>query len=385
MSWRPSVELPPVRPTGTPEYVEQSPVSDDPEREEFEWLLTSGVLGRSDNLRRVLRYICEEHFQGRADQIKEYTVATEALGRRPNFDPQTDTIVRVTIHALRKRLLEIYEHEGAQRPLRLVIPPGRYAPFFIPQGQPNEALSIAAGTESAVDEPAPLAVASPFANLDTAGNKPKRSAWRSLRWPIFAIALLTALTGWAVWRQRAKLFGSTGSGLSSATFPLPPSQDSIHTLMGSGRKPYVDRSGETWVTGNYCQGGTNVKIPPQRITGTEDAPLYLGGVRGIAHCIFPVTRGLHELHFHFAETFAETTDLPVAMRLATISVNAGPLINVDVVDNAGGDGIAMVKVVTGVAPENDGSIHIDFISEVSLLNALEIRPPPQTNCSPSAS
>lgn len=50
--------------------------------------------------------------------------------------------------------------------------------------------------------------------------------------------------------------------------------------------------------------------------------------------------------------------------------------NIDVVDNAGGDGIATSTVVTGVAPENDGAIHVDFISEVSPLNAVEILPAP---------
>ena len=134
----------------------------------------------------------------------------------------------------------------------------------------------------------------------------------------------------------------------------------------------------TWVTGNYCQGGANVSVPPQKIAGTEDAPLYLAGVRGIAHCIFPVTQKLYELHFHFAEA----SDLPAATRLATISINAGPVIGVDVVDRAGGDGIATSTVVTGVAPENDGAIHIDFISEVSLLNAVEILPAPSADLLP---
>jgi hypothetical protein len=50
--------------------------------------------------------------------------------------------------------------------------------------------------------------------------------------------------------------------------------------------------------------------------------------------------------------------------------------SIDVVDNAGGDGIATSTVVTGVAPENDGTIHVDFTSEVSLLNAVEILPAP---------
>jgi hypothetical protein len=119
-------------------------------------------------------------------------------------------------------------------------------------------------------------------------------------------------------------------------------------------------------------------VPPQRIEGTEDAPLYRNGVRGIAHCVFPVKPGLHELHFYFAET----SDLRVATNVATVSVNAGPAMNVDVVDDAGGDGIATSTVVTGVAPENDGAIHVDFISEVSLLNAVEILPAPSAKLLP---
>jgi hypothetical protein len=140
--------------------------------------------------------------------------------------------------------------------------------------------------------------------------------------------------------------------------------------MGSGRHPYLDRSGVNWTPGNYCQGGENVQVPRQKIEGTLDAPIYLGGVRGMAHCLFPVTQRMYELHFHFAET----SDLPAATRAAVISINAGPAIRVDVVDDAGGDGIATSTVVTGVTPENDGSIHIDYTSEVSLLTAVEVLP-----------
>jgi hypothetical protein len=48
------------------------------ERAELDWLLGSGALGRSLNLTRVLRYVCEETAAGRGDQIKEYTIAVEA-------------------------------------------------------------------------------------------------------------------------------------------------------------------------------------------------------------------------------------------------------------------------------------------------------------------
>jgi hypothetical protein len=358
---------------GTTDFVAQGPFTDDPEREEFEWLMTSGVLGRSDNLRRVLRYICEEHFQGRADQIKEYTVATEALGRRSGFDPQTDTIVRVTFHALRKRLLEIYQNEGAGRPIRLVIPSGHYAPSFIPQGPRNEVQPIAVGTEPREDAVETPVVASPPDNSDPGGKISGRVAWRPSLWPTLGVVLLVAVAGGLILHQALKK-----ERLSTAALPLPAPQNSIHALMGRGRKPYVDHSGQTWVTGNYCQGGSNVQVAPQTISGTEDAALYLGGVRGIAHCVFPVPQGLYEIHFHFAET----TDLPSATRVATVSVNSEPLINVDVVDEAGGEDAAIARVVTGIAPENDGSIHVDFTSDISLLNAVDIVPAPSAKLLP---
>ncbi len=75
-------------------------------------------------------------------------------------------------------------------------------------------------------------------------------------------------------------------------------------------------------------------------------------------------------------TFQRLLIFPIAKYLASLSINAAPAFNVDVVDNAGGHSTATFTIVTGVASENDGSIHLDFISEVSLLNAIEILPAP---------
>jgi hypothetical protein len=359
---------------GTTEYAARAEDGVDAERRELDWLLTSGVLGRSGNLTRVLKYICEERFAGRANQIKEYSIATEALGRRPDFDPNSDTIVRVTVHSLRKRLLDVYQNEGADRPMRLVIPPGHYDPRFIVVPLPQPPVPVAPAAQVAPDshdaEDGPVVLPPSIA-------APRWTPARKL-WSVTLIALALVMVASVGWWARHQPLGRLHNADSVAGMPLPQPQASIHALMGDRRQPYVDHSGVTWTTANYCQGGANVTVPPQKIEGTEDAPLYLGGVRGIAHCIFPVTQKLYELHFHFAEA----SDLQPATRVATISVNAGPLITVDVVDDAGGNGIATSTVVTGVAPENDGAIHVDFISEVSLLNAVEILPAPSTSLLP---
>lgn len=352
---------------GTSTVIEPLSESVEVERQECEWLLTSGILGRSNNLARVLRYICEEHFQGRDEHIKEYTIAVEALGRREAFDPQTDTIVRVTVHALRKRLQDIYQNEGARRPVKLVIPPGHYAPSFVHEGFKHSWQAA-----ESVDELISVAEADELSPAGGEGvelpppNPGSTRAWWSLA--ALSLAVLILLSVW-FWRWgRVKLHDARSA--ASVVLPAPKPQKNIRALMGGVRPSYTDHSGKIWAAAKYCDGGTDVAVPPQRIDGTEDAPLYLGGVRGMAHCVFPVTEGLYEVHFYFAET----SDLPSATRLASLSINASPTVTVDVVDAAGGHNIATSMVVTDVSPENDGAIHVDFVSEISLLNAVEFLP-----------
>jgi hypothetical protein len=183
-------------------------------------------------------------------------------------------------------------------------------------------------------------------------------------------AAILILLGGVLFVVRRNASGPLTPGPKQTPAALPQPKNAVHALMGTGRQPYLDHSGISWTPEKYCSGGDSVKVPDQKIAGTEDSYLYLGGIRGIAHCIFPVNPGPHEIHFYFAET----SDLSTATRPANLSINAGPGISFDVVDHAGGDGIATSMVLTGVPPEADGAIHLDYTSEVSLLNAVEILP-----------
>src|SRR5260370_11468577 len=72
------------------------------ERAEVDAVLSSGVFGRTNNHVRLLTFVCEKYFEGAIDEIKEYSIAVHALGRPASFDPQVDTIVRFSAHALRQ-------------------------------------------------------------------------------------------------------------------------------------------------------------------------------------------------------------------------------------------------------------------------------------------
>jgi hypothetical protein len=334
------------------------------EQEELGWLLTSGALGRSQNLARLLTFICEKHFRGEDQEVKEYSIAVEALGRRSDFNAQTDTIVRVTAHTLRKRLQEIYQGEGAGHGVHVLIPAGQYLPVFVHRPSapaPALASDISVAAPSDVLDPP----ATPFAASPARHTAP-------LRW-LFAVVI--GAVGAVSWLMvhRTKTAANAFVPAASSVTVTAAAPNTLRLLLGQGRKPYIDHSGNQWMPDTYCTGGTSLTPTPQPIAGTDDPEIYLGGIRGIADCVIPRKPGYYELHFYFAET----ADVQPVQHSVGISVDYAAKMDVDVVDAAGGRGIALSRVVRGVQPEEkDGAIHVGVYSNRSLLNALEILPTP---------
>lgn len=142
---------------------QQPPLRFAEERKELEWLLQHPEMTRSANLVRFLAFICKQYFEGREEEIREYSIAVEALGRKAeSFDSHVDPIVRVTARALRKKLDEIYSGDGSIRPMRIVLPVGHYVPEFT---RPL-ALSAAAADAGAESPASPAGhAASPWTRL----------------------------------------------------------------------------------------------------------------------------------------------------------------------------------------------------------------------------
>ena len=99
-------------------------------RAEVERIAASSYFAGSERLGRFLRYIVEEALAGRGGKIKEYAVGLEVYGRKPDFDPKADAIVRVEAGRLRAKLEQYYAHGGRENPVRIDVPKGSYAPVF---------------------------------------------------------------------------------------------------------------------------------------------------------------------------------------------------------------------------------------------------------------
>jgi hypothetical protein len=105
-----------------------------PQREQYlaqiDRLLNSHVLHGSESLCKLLRYLAEHALDHPGTPLKEYQIATEVFGRSPNFDPQSDSTIRVQAGRLRLKIAEYYASEGADEPIQVEIPKGTYVVSF---------------------------------------------------------------------------------------------------------------------------------------------------------------------------------------------------------------------------------------------------------------
>ena len=79
----------------------------------LERILSSAGFARNERLSRFLRFVVEEELAGRGGEIKESLIALEVFGRKPNYNPKQDPVVRIEAGKLRARLAEYYASEAA--------------------------------------------------------------------------------------------------------------------------------------------------------------------------------------------------------------------------------------------------------------------------------
>jgi hypothetical protein len=104
--------------------------NEQPVRQELERILSSRGFARNERLSRFLRFVIERHLDDKDDEIKESLVAVAVFGRKPDYDPKLDSIVRTEAGRLRARLTEYYAGPGSGDPLIIEVPKGGYIPFF---------------------------------------------------------------------------------------------------------------------------------------------------------------------------------------------------------------------------------------------------------------
>jgi hypothetical protein len=135
-----------------PPILTVGPTSDE-KRAAVEQVLQSPSFLRADQLRSFLRFVCEMEIAGRGEQLSEYLIGVEALGRPTGYSPAEDPVVRRRAVHLREKLDEVYAGGLAGAALRVELPKGRYVPRFVRVEAPSPPAAPSSATPIAVVSP----------------------------------------------------------------------------------------------------------------------------------------------------------------------------------------------------------------------------------------
>lgn len=347
-------------------------------RAEAEAVLLSGIFERAPNLESFFRYICERHFCGQAEQLNQYSIAVEALGRPSHFDQKKDSIVRVEANRLRKRLSEYYQGEGSGHKIHISIPPGGYAPQFVSFERPSAALEPSQNTplrieaskerhtEPVIEQPRPFQfplpsrrVASFLAVLAAA------AVFGLVKWPVLSGGNATAEFGHEIWK-------SVPGEIVPAEFRM---------LAGYHGKTFSDVQGRDWHPDAYYSGGRSTMLTTNLVIEGLPASGFVKSERtGRFRYDIPVREGLYEIHLYFVETeygIGNRKGGGDGSRLFRLAINGVSQIDIfDVHAEAGGPNRLFVRVFKDISRASDGKIHIAFepLTGMALVNAIEILP-----------
>jgi hypothetical protein len=344
--------------------VTEIPISLEAKRAELEAVLASDSFMRAPTLAHLLSYLCEKTYAGESNQIKEYSIGVDVSRRGPDFEQESDSIVRVQANRLRKRLVEYYAGEGARNQVHITIPIGQYVPWFE---------EVAPTRAEQPPEPTP-------STTILASARSRSWFWLAGLFLLAALGIVYVLVRPTIVLHRAELPSHLQTLQSIEPIGLPAG-DELHILAGDSRS-YVDHAGKLWIADAFYTGGSAVKSPVQPIWRTQHPSFYRSYREGEFHYDLPLKKGIYELHLHFAETFFGPENVGgggEGSRRFSVSANGQPLLqNFDVVADAGGSSTADVKVFPDIAPAADGKLHLAFTSSDSsgkaMISAIEVLP-----------
>jgi hypothetical protein len=325
-------------------------------------VLASDIFKRSPKLSRLLLYLCEKCFEGLAEEITEFGIAMDALGRDHSFDPQQDAVVRVDAYNLRKRLKQYYESEGRDHEIRIIIPNGRYIPQFVPGPAPGPSedpgLSEdkdSKGAEALQTEQQVVIVSKPPSRIKA------NLAWAAGMALLFVVCWWLAATGWQIAGRQG------GPAFPAAVLAANGEDAVVRIAAGDRRGDYTDKLGRIWMSDQFFKGGATFRRGSPPIQRTQDPELFWSGREGQFVYDIPLSPGTYELHLYYAETGTES------QRKVSMAVNGRPVSAVDIASDADGVNTATVKIFKDISPAKDGALHLAFVG-MSFLNALEIFP-----------
>jgi serine/threonine-protein kinase len=237
-------------------------------RRQLERVLASAGFSRNERLCRFLRFVVEQHLEGKGAELKESVIALEVFDRS-DHDPQRDSIVRSEASRLRARLNEYYAGEGKGDPLVIELPKGGYVP-------------VIRRTEATADSPGPLYlwIAATLACLIVAlGLGWWLRSRRTAPIPIAVLPLINLNQDPATDYFADGLTGEIIRNLSIIDGLAVRSETSSFTFKGKPQKARdagKQLEADYLVEGSVLRSGRQLRINVQLVRARDDLPTWSG-------------------------------------------------------------------------------------------------------------
>jgi hypothetical protein len=267
-------------------------------------ILRSDEFRSSEVLRRLLKFLAEKSALGEADQLKEYAVAIDGLGKPHSYDPRHNSAVRIQVGRLRQKLAEYYRTEGKHDEFVVDLPRGRFRLTCEPRCaivEPTPAASAPVPPQPGIDLP----------KVDPPP-KPTTQGRFALIWICLALAIAIGAYSWGRWFAVARPASPTAGWSTQLQELWGPYVDSKQPLILAIEDPlfvelksepgvyFRDRSLNQWkdVVGSRAvaalQGSLKTaNIQPSRYYtayGEVDVAFLLGKLLGLRERNFSILK-----------------------------------------------------------------------------------------------
>lgn len=365
-------------------------------RRHLERILQVPGFARNERLFRFLRFIVERHLEGRDHELKESVIGAEVFGRRADYDPKSDAIVRTEARRLRALLNEYYLGEGKSEAFLIELPKGGYVPVI-----------------RRVEAP----------------SRTDRSPWSRLGWGGAAVASLVVVVAAVGWTR----FGPPKAPIPIAVLPLVNvSQDSAEDYFADGltgelisnlsiiegltvrsqtsafvfkgkprnvREAAKQLDADYVLEGSVLRDGKRLRVLAQLVRARDDYPLWSGRYERDAADVFAVqeeiSRGIvnslrlklghgrrrYETSVEAYELYLRARALEIEQGVRGVNQSVGPLEQVIAKDPSFAPGYASLSAVYAARTSQEVIHHppLDRAGELSKMRiaaarALELDP-----------
>ena len=167
-----------------------NPLTEDAQRELVRRVMNSREFATSPTLRAFLFYVTDHAIAGRLEAIKEQQIGCHVLGRKPDYDPAEDNIVRVRARQVRQKLENYFRGDGHHEPVVISIPKGHYVPIFQPRTPAGERIASSFETKLGNDDAA----------IPVPSFRERSDYWKVASWVVAVIAVVASSV--VVWFHR---------------------------------------------------------------------------------------------------------------------------------------------------------------------------------------